>query len=147
MDFLIRERDIDTPDTIVSSSSPECIMPDNPIRFPGLRLIDEDDSEDEDKHLRMLKRMSPVIPYISPFVLHPKPQRPTDDAVCLLFLSQTSTISNFQWRKLRSKNPPSNMNGDIFARVFLMYFELILISIIRLSRKIAKELFHQVSFF
>lgn len=31
-----RDRDNDTPDTIVSSSSPECIMPEMPSMFPGL---------------------------------------------------------------------------------------------------------------
>jgi len=33
-----RERD-DSPDTVVSSSSPECFFADIPHRFPGLRLI------------------------------------------------------------------------------------------------------------
>lgn len=30
-----RDRDNDTPDTIVSSSSPECILPEFHPRFPG----------------------------------------------------------------------------------------------------------------
>lgn len=28
-------RDNDTPDTVISSSSPECVMPERPLRFPG----------------------------------------------------------------------------------------------------------------
>ena len=31
-----RDHDNDTPDTVVSSSSPECVIPEFPIRFPGM---------------------------------------------------------------------------------------------------------------
>ena len=31
-----RDQDNDTPDTVVSSSSPECVIPEFPIRFPGM---------------------------------------------------------------------------------------------------------------
>ena len=63
-DMLAKDRDIDTPETIVSSSSPECVMPAPPSRFPGLKLIKEDD-EDEDEIASFVKgRMSPPIPTI-----------------------------------------------------------------------------------
>ena len=31
-----RDHDNDTPDTVISSSSPECVIPEFPIRFPGI---------------------------------------------------------------------------------------------------------------
>jgi len=31
-----RDHDNDTPDTVISSSSPECVIPEFPIRFPGM---------------------------------------------------------------------------------------------------------------
>jgi F/Y-rich N-terminus/PHD-zinc-finger like domain len=37
----------DTPDTVVSSSSPECVLPEPNIRYPGLKYIEESDTEDE----------------------------------------------------------------------------------------------------
>ncbi|XP_075232135.1 uncharacterized protein LOC142330615 [Lycorma delicatula] len=69
---MSRDRDNDTPDTIISSSSPECILPETPIRFPGLRLIEDDDIEEDEK---LMKRMSPVIPLIAPLALRPKPHK------------------------------------------------------------------------
>jgi histone-lysine N-methyltransferase MLL3 len=33
-----RDHDNDTPDTVISSSSPECVIPEFPIRFPGMVL-------------------------------------------------------------------------------------------------------------
>ena len=42
------ERDTDTPDTVVSSSSPECVLPEAPSRFPGLRLIRTSGGDDVD---------------------------------------------------------------------------------------------------
>lgn len=63
-DLLAKDRDIDTPETIVSSSSPECVMAAPQSRFPGLKLIKEDD-EDEDEIASFVKgRMSPPIPTI-----------------------------------------------------------------------------------
>lgn len=32
-------RDNDTPDTVISSSSPECVMPEKPQRFPGKIML------------------------------------------------------------------------------------------------------------
>ncbi|KAK9512092.1 hypothetical protein O3M35_000594 [Rhynocoris fuscipes] len=66
-----RDRDNDTPDTIVSSSSPECIMPEVPTMFPGLQFVDSDTEEEKVK----LSRFSPDIPYISPLIVRPKPIR------------------------------------------------------------------------
>lgn len=63
-DLLAKDRDIDTPETIVSSSSPECVMPVPPRRFPGLKLIKEDE-EDEDEIVSFVHgRMSPDLPLI-----------------------------------------------------------------------------------
>lgn len=66
---LSMNRDIDSPDTIVSSSSPECVIPEFIHRFPGLRLIEEESDEESD----WLKRVSPVIPLISPIPIRLKP--------------------------------------------------------------------------
>lgn len=63
-DLLARDRDIDTPETIVCSSSPECVMSAPLCRYPGLKLIKEDD-EDEDEIVRFVQgRMSPTIPTV-----------------------------------------------------------------------------------
>lgn len=62
-------RDVDSPDTIVSSSSPECVIPEFMHHFPGLRLIEEESDEEAD----WLKRVSPVIPLISPIPIRLKP--------------------------------------------------------------------------
>ncbi|XP_014291793.1 histone-lysine N-methyltransferase 2C isoform X5 [Halyomorpha halys] len=66
-----RDRDNDTPDTIISSSSPECIMPEFHPRFPGLQLIDSDNEEERFR----LSRFSPDIPIIAPLAIRPKPIR------------------------------------------------------------------------
>lgn len=66
---LSMNRDVDSPDTIVSSSSPECVIPEFIHRFPGLRLIEEESDEESD----WLKRVSPVIPLISPIPIRLKP--------------------------------------------------------------------------
>ncbi|PNF41242.1 hypothetical protein B7P43_G01489 [Cryptotermes secundus] len=68
-----RDRDNDTPDTVISSSSPECVIPELPIRFPGLKLIEEEDSDKEEEAARCLKRSSPVIPIISPIPIRLRP--------------------------------------------------------------------------
>ncbi|XP_063990116.1 histone-lysine N-methyltransferase 2C-like isoform X3 [Diachasmimorpha longicaudata] len=69
-------RDVDTPDTIVSSSSPECVIPEFVNRFPGLRLIEEESDEESD----WLKRVSPVIPLISPIPIRLKPAHIKDSS-------------------------------------------------------------------
>lgn len=61
-DLLAKDRDADTPDTIVSSSSPECVSMAPVSRYPGLKLIREDD-EDEMTSICQ-HRMSPTIPTI-----------------------------------------------------------------------------------
>ena len=67
---MLVSRDIDTPDTIVSSSSPECVIPEFAHRgFLGLRLIEEESDEESD----WLKRVSPGIPLISPIPIRPRP--------------------------------------------------------------------------
>lgn len=69
-------RDVDSPDTIVSSSSPECVIPEFIHHFPGLRLIEEESDEEAD----WLKRVSPVIPLISPIPIRLKPAYSKDAA-------------------------------------------------------------------
>lgn len=67
-------RDVETPDSIVSSSSPECVLPDAPSKYPGLRLISLDDDMEED-HLGHgdWKRQSPVIPLVVPIAVRARP--------------------------------------------------------------------------
>lgn len=72
LDFICKERDTDTPDSIVSCSSPECLDIDSPNKFPLLKLID-DDEEDEDSDSAMSGRMSPIIPLIAPVPIRLKP--------------------------------------------------------------------------
>lgn len=67
-----RDHDNDTPDTVISSSSPECVIPEFPIRFPGLKLIEEEDAEKEED-ARWLRRASPIVPIISPIPIRPRP--------------------------------------------------------------------------
>ena len=63
--MLSKDRDIDTPETIVTSSSPECVMPPVQRRFPGLKLINEDRDESENEITSFVEeRMSPPIPAI-----------------------------------------------------------------------------------
>lgn len=73
------DRELDTPDSVISSSSPECIIPHTPSRFTGLRLIDENgsgvDSEEDEK---LLRRISPVIPLVVPLALRPRVQYQND---------------------------------------------------------------------
>lgn len=73
---MITNRDVDSPDTIVSSSSPECVIPEFMHRFPGLRLIEEESDEEAE----WLKRVSPVIPLISPIPIRLKPTYLKDSA-------------------------------------------------------------------
>lgn len=71
LDFICKERDTDTPDSIVSCSSPECPETEPPNRFPGLKLID-DEEEDEDSDSAS-GRISPAIPIIAPVPIRVKP--------------------------------------------------------------------------
>uniref|UniRef100_A0A336MIG1 Histone-lysine N-methyltransferase 2C n=1 Tax=Culicoides sonorensis TaxID=179676 RepID=A0A336MIG1_CULSO len=70
-DYGYKDRDNDTPDSIISSSSPECIVWDIPSSYPGLRLIKEEESEDEEQTIT--RRMSPVIPIVAPVPIRLKP--------------------------------------------------------------------------
>ncbi|XP_052870721.1 uncharacterized protein LOC128276290 [Anopheles cruzii] len=68
-DFVRYDRDLDSPDTIISTSSPECIRWDaSPIGFPGLRLIKEEDPamEEPDQEAGVYGRMSPIVPILTP---------------------------------------------------------------------------------
>nr|XP_053653886.1 histone-lysine N-methyltransferase 2C-like isoform X6 [Cherax quadricarinatus] len=61
-------RDADSPDTVLSSSSPECILPESPLPFKGLRLVDMDEDPQEDQRDRSL---SPSIPLLVPTPIRP----------------------------------------------------------------------------
>ncbi|KAG0715222.1 Histone-lysine N-methyltransferase trr [Chionoecetes opilio] len=61
-------READSPDTILSSSSPECILPESPLPFKGLKLVDMDEDSQEDQRDRSL---SPAIPLLIPIPLRP----------------------------------------------------------------------------
>ncbi|XP_072939829.1 uncharacterized protein [Epargyreus clarus] len=72
LDFICKERDTDTPDTIVSCSSPEGFDFDPADRFPGLKLIDDEEEED-DEESPLSGRVSPIIPLIAPIPIRVKP--------------------------------------------------------------------------
>lgn len=65
-DVLSKDRDLDTPDTLVSSSSPECVAIPRANKYPGLRLIKEDEEAEEEEEMVSFidGRMSPTIPTI-----------------------------------------------------------------------------------
>lgn len=71
LDFICKERDTDTPDSIVSCSSPEYFEMEPPNRFPGLKLID-DEEEEEDSDSAISGRVSPIIPIIAPVPIRVK---------------------------------------------------------------------------
>ncbi|CAH1176242.1 unnamed protein product [Phaedon cochleariae] len=65
-DMFCRE---DTPDSILSSSSPECVRMEPIQKFLGLKLISDDEDDDKEGELAELKikgRISPVVPMIKP---------------------------------------------------------------------------------
>ncbi|KAI5727813.1 hypothetical protein M8J77_007267 [Diaphorina citri] len=70
-------RDVETPDSVISSSSPECVLPEHPAKYPGLRLIHSDDEMEDDTpphhNLMDVKRHSPVIPLVVPIAVRPRP--------------------------------------------------------------------------
>ncbi|KAJ8921947.1 hypothetical protein NQ315_008581 [Exocentrus adspersus] len=68
-DLFCRE---DTPDSIISSSSPECVKVEAPEELLGLKLI-SDDEEDEDAEKVCKGRVSPVVPLIRPLPIRLKP--------------------------------------------------------------------------
>ncbi|XP_056641929.1 histone-lysine N-methyltransferase 2C-like isoform X3 [Diorhabda sublineata] len=73
-DMFCRE---DTPDSILSSSSPECVDIEPPCKFMGLRLISDSEEEDEndvDREMNRSKnRLSPIVPMIRPVPIRLKP--------------------------------------------------------------------------
>lgn len=63
-------RETDTPDTIVSASSPECTAWENLNMYPGLKYIDEDIDRDLERCI------SPEIPLFVPIPIRPVPIDP-----------------------------------------------------------------------
>lgn len=113
-DFL-KERDIETPDTIISSSSPECVIRDSPSsNFPGLRLIQEDEDEDEMANdARTNKRMSPQIPIVAPVPIRlKKGMSLTTDKNSNTLIDKTNNIKDMFATKSRF-GPPLPPNKDI----------------------------------
>lgn len=72
LDLFCRE---DTPDSIVSSSSPECFEEKSQYKLLGLRVINEDDEEDiSETQLHISEgRLSPVVQVIKPIPIRLKP--------------------------------------------------------------------------
>ena len=60
----------DTPDTVVSSSSPECVLPEPVVRFPGLRFIDLAEERNSSPEQRSSCN-SPDIPILAPVPIRP----------------------------------------------------------------------------
>ncbi|XP_013784687.2 histone-lysine N-methyltransferase 2C-like isoform X2 [Limulus polyphemus] len=73
-------RDAESPDTIISSSSPECGFIEPPTKFPGLRLIDSDESSNGERVI-----YSPTVPIVAPIPIravssiHDGPPTPTSE--------------------------------------------------------------------
>lgn len=67
---LMKERDNETPDTVISSSSPECTVWEPLYLYPGLKLINEDREDDEEV---VYRSMSPQIPLVAPIPIRLKP--------------------------------------------------------------------------
>lgn len=65
-----RDRDqlCDSPDTVVSSSSPECVLPEPIRRFPALRFIDVEEEPTESSRATS----SPDIPVLVPVPIRPQ---------------------------------------------------------------------------
>lgn len=61
----------DTPESVLSSSSPECTSWDPVNKFRGLKLISDDDSDEDEATPK--DRMSPEIPLIAPIPIRLKP--------------------------------------------------------------------------
>ncbi|RZC33964.1 histone-lysine N-methyltransferase 2C-like [Asbolus verrucosus] len=70
-DMFCRE---DSPDSVISSSSPECPFMEPSHKFLGLKLINEDDDEEDDDVSKM--RLSPVVPIVAPIPIRLKPTGP-----------------------------------------------------------------------
>ncbi|XP_029659206.1 histone-lysine N-methyltransferase trr, partial [Formica exsecta] len=105
---MATNRDVDSPDTIVSSSSPECVIPEFMHHFPGLRLIEEESDDEAD----WLKRVSPVIPLISPIPIRLKPAYSKDAA--------KQDKENFGIPKLGKSPPiPLRENGNVTVTLTL----------------------------
>lgn len=68
-DLFFRE---DTPDSVISSSSPECplLEPSSFHKFPGLKLIEDEEAAEEND------RRSPVVPIIVPIPIRLQPSGP-----------------------------------------------------------------------
>ncbi|KAG5897188.1 hypothetical protein JTB14_022544 [Gonioctena quinquepunctata] len=64
----------DTPDSILSSSSPECVQGEPGQSCFGLRLIsDDEDDENEEEKAAKKGRCSPIVPMIKPIPIRLKP--------------------------------------------------------------------------
>ena len=93
-DMFCRE---DSPDSIISSSSPECPVTEPPHKFLGLKLINEDDDEEDDDMSKM--RLSPVVPIVAPIPIRLKPTGPylkdyTEVSFCHIIVKHKKKLIN-----------------------------------------------------
>ena len=68
--MLLDREQCDTPDTVVSSSSPECVLPEPVQRFPALRFIDIDEGSSGQQD-GTARTSSPDIPILAPVPIRP----------------------------------------------------------------------------
>lgn len=93
--FNLFSRD-DTPDSIISSSSPECVLIEESCRFTGLRLISDD--EDDEVDVQKQRMMSPPVPIIVPIPIKLKPSAGflkdlTDVSALMIFLFRPTSCT------------------------------------------------------
>lgn len=69
-DFFSRD---DSPASIISSSSPECPVFEPILKFPGLKVIDEDEDTGDEASSTPARPLSPIVPIIAPIPIRLKP--------------------------------------------------------------------------
>ncbi|KAF5271825.1 hypothetical protein FQR65_LT05056 [Abscondita terminalis] len=117
--FEIFCRENDSPDSVVSSSSPECSIMEPYAKFLGLKLIDEDEEEEEEEKDVSKMRLSPIIPIIAPIPIRLKPIGPylkdyTDqdkENICKDYFVKTKFGSN--------QNVPLKDSGNVTVTLTL----------------------------
>lgn len=108
-----RERDIGTPDTVISSSSPECVgFEPIPYEFPGLKVIDEWE-EEEMASVAAKRAISPVVPIIVPVPIRFKGLEQNDQSKSLAIVdSNKENEFGMEKRVDRSKFSTPTNEGD-----------------------------------
>ena len=114
----MKDRDIDTPDTIVGSSSPECVTAAPFTYFPGLKLIQEDDEEDEMKSM-VCSRMSPSIPIITPIPIRLKAGMSLTADNCLVNNKENDSKKEFGIKSRFGPPTPFKDNSNVTVTLTL----------------------------